>query len=656
MATLPPAIPSVERLAEFLTSGDGRQFAVFVGSFISCAAPARAPSVDEIRRTIKAELLAALDQPVRVGIERTFADPVVQARWESVPFESLWERIGRVTGAQRIQSVLAQRCSGGAPNHNHRAIAWLAKAGHVHTVLTTNYDEYCEEAEASTPLLQHQRLHPDDSMVMYAPLAGARLIKLHGTLSQPDSMAFMFPQITAGFSAALRQQLREVLHASPVLFAGYGCNDWDLREPLGEPLVSVWATHREHWSAVDERCQTLAQGHRSVHWYHHNLSDSPEASVFVRLARHFGWKEELLQRPPAHAVPNGALFDGLDIGSQCEILAELLDSLAVRGASLVFARASRLTRVPAARRRLAISSLVALGHDMSQKEMIRRGKLLLRCASLSELEKTAVITSLAFTQFIGGQPLKGLAHTLDLWLRRCRKIAFVAPGSLQLARERWPAVISAEARHIVAHNLLRLAWFHVPGTLGALLRPFRRAGMRRGLAFFARQVLTKNEPTVKNLGDLARIANQAREKAHALCLTGEFGAALTAVRLSEEAYGWGKWYQWQANTIRSRGWIWLRIGEQYPALRSYADEQARTAFGRAYALAGEYVTQAGEMVDDRIKALLEIKRLAESYGDTFRWSRELEADLQVVAQRNPVAHSRYQAAAISSPPSREPLG
>lgn len=153
-----------------------------------------------------------------------------------------------------------------------------------------------------------------------------------------------------------------------------------------------------------------------------------------------------------------------------------------------------------------------------------------------------------------------------------------------------------------------------------------------------------------------RFANQAREKAHALCLTGEFGAALAAVRLSEEAYGWGKWYQWQANSIRSRGWIWLRIGEQYPALRSYADEQAQAAFERAYALAGEYATQAGEMVDDRIKALLEIKRLAESCGDTFRWSRELEADLQVVAQRNPVAHSRYQAAAISSPSSREPLG
>jgi hypothetical protein len=141
-----------------------------------------------------------------------------------------------------------------------------------------------------------------------------------------------------------------------------------------------------------------------------------------------------------------------------------------------------------------------------------------------------------------------------------------------------------------------------------------------------------------------------------LCLTGRFDEALERALTAEKAFGWGRWYQWQANAVRTRGWVWLHIGGRLAQIRKFADQQAYSAFREALELANKFVTEEGEMVEDRIKALLELMRLDTLYDRRFEWDQQLADDLATVAKRKTGAHERYQLIADHPPRSRESLG
>jgi len=667
-------VGNIEELASILTSDGRRPFNVFVGSTISCTPPATAPSVPDILDSLLDELLNVLPEQSELRARADVRNvAVARDRLWAMPFESLWERVARVTGTAFVGATLMRLCSTGYPNFHHEAIAWLIRHGHVAHLFTTNYDEFIERA-----LIADDRSVPsfsgfaavDPMVVQLSSTAadtptGFRCIKLHGTLSMPETMAFMFPQIAAGLSADTQRTLQELLGSCPVLFAGYGCNDWDLRRVLCKRIDSVWVTHRDGWQSVDERCRSLAQYHATCRWYRSDLrTGRPQDSVFEQLARLFG---ATASHQPVTERTTTRRFDILgqrDRADKLAILAELLDSLGLRIASDVFDEAAKAQQCARMRTRLEIGAYVASAHNMGiDEEQLSRGDKLFHASGLDPTEQTAVLCQLAFTYLIGASKFAGVRATLRLVPRIWRLERDAEARGLLLrnpamwsADERLLATTIAKAREVLAHNILRVAWFHLPGTLGAAARCVRRFGVRHLLAAWARRILQGNRRWVSSIGELISIGGLEREDAHACCLTGRFDEAIERSLVADRALGWGRWYQWQANAIRTRGWVWLWIGGRVPRLRLFADQQAKAAFDNARELANKFAIAQGEMLDDRIKALLELKRLACLHGETFAWEEQLQEDLSTIAARNPTAHHRYELISRSPPKTREPLG
>lgn len=411
---------------------------------------------------------------------------------------------------------------------------------------------------------------------------------------------------------------------------------------------------------MSDRCRSLAIRHREARWLSHDLIAKSDESVFVLLAKYFGWTEVLAPSPAPSVTPTHRIFADRSVSDKLGILAELLDSLALRVASDVYGLAAQKHSLPQARRRLEIASYVAVSHNMDLREQTARGMALSRKQDLAPRDHVAIQSQLAFAQLIAGRKA-GVWTTFRL-RRMTRQLEVEARGLLCQSPSTWnpderqTATVIAQSRAIFAHNILRLAWFHLPGALGIIARVARRLGLRFVLAQWARRTLAKNKQLVLRIGDLAAIGNLEREQAHALCLIDRWDESLKSAMVAEEALGWGRWFQWQANSVRTRGWIWLHIGGRVRRLADYADGQAEKAFIDALDLAQRYALTRGEMVYDRIKALLELKRLAAIRSAEFEWEEQLKSDLEVVRERNPGAHARYVAMSNHTPKSREPLG
>ena len=621
------------------------------------------------------ELLSALppDSQLRQQADIRL-DEVAKKRLEKLPFESLWERVARVTGDEFVACVLQTACGCGAPNFHHKAIAWLLEQGYVQSLFTTNYDAFVELAlypDGSASQNYRQFADHDNMIVKFVPPDSEpqhqfRFVKLHGTLSVAKTLAFKFPQITTGFRRETDDRLRELLTPVPTLFAGYGCNDWDLRHLLRAPLDAVWVTHLDNWNGVDDRCRCLSEFHKSTAWFRSDLrSGNPSDSVFVQLARQFGCGESWETVVDTTHTRTYPIVKDLDRAKKLAILAELLDSLALLVARDIFKEAQDGAESRRDKVRYEIASYVAASHDMviTPERQLDEGEKLVRRQDYERVDRIAVLCQLAFTHLIGGNKRRGLQATLGLiWgVRHLRREAesrnLRQRGPMEWSSDdRHVASTLAKAREVFAHNIIRIAWFHYPGRAGWVIRIIRALGVRRLLAMWAHRVLSANRTGVVTIGELFSIGNLERESAHASCLTGRLDDALARAEIAEEALQWGRWYQWEANALRTRGWVWLHIGGRVRRLRRYADREAKRCFLRAVALANDFVGPQGEMVDDRMKALLELKRLAALEGAPFDQAAQLEADLASIAQTKPNNHRRYSAIATFPPRSREPLG
>ena len=667
------AIKSIDELASSLTRDGAQPFTLFVGSMISCTSPAKAPSVKEIRDSLFEELRDVVPEKngLKKDVVEALGDEAAVRRREAIPFESLWERVARVTDTNFVTDTLKRLYTGGNPNTNHEAIAYLVRRGYIQTLLTTNYDEYVEATltDGRGGNWTYESLNTRDRMVLraIAPQSTTRdnfqFIKLHGTLSRPPSMAFMFSQISVGLSTDTTSEVSSLLKLHPVLFVGYGCNDWDLRRLLSSSIDSIWTSHLPSWSEIDERCRSITKHHRQVQWYNHNLRSKPADSVLVQLALKFGWRYPSEIASSCDDKQQHQIVCSLRPEVKLEILAELLDSMSLRVASAVFTEAASRRLSEEEQKRAEIAAYVTISHDMALPKQIEEGEKIRKQEKWNFTERVAIVAQLAFAYLMNGDKIPALRTTISL-IRKWRRLEREAKSRSVLQHD--PATCSADdrflvdtitkAREIFAHNMLRIAWFHMPGNTGRLVRAVRLLGMRRILAWLARITLHNNHRWISASRDLASLGNFSRESAHALCLTGHLDAALEQAIAAEEALGWGCWYQWQANAIRTRGWIWLHIGDRFKRLRRYADQQAEQAFKDTKLLADKFVRTGGEMIDDRIKAFLELKRLAFLNNREFEWDDELTADLQAIHERSPQAYSRYRAISESPPRSREPLG
>jgi tetratricopeptide (TPR) repeat protein len=153
-----------------------------------------------------------------------------------VPFEALVAILMGGSRTERLLDIFGKEDPSEdflKPNLNHIFLARLARAGHLQTIVTTNFDRLIERAfEAETLRLGKDYLvyHDDEgfSKIDWTD-ARPRLIKLHGSVEDRNGLAITFKMVERqGLSTPSVEVIREVFSSgkhSDVLMLGYSCSD-----------------------------------------------------------------------------------------------------------------------------------------------------------------------------------------------------------------------------------------------------------------------------------------------------------------------------------------------------------------------------------------------------------------------------------------------
>ena len=135
-------------------------------------------------------------------------------------------------GEAALRVLLQREIGGGRPlTEIHRSLARLAKAGHIHTVITTNYDDLIERtlSDHGVPFL----LQTFEANFEAAAQGTVRVMKVHGSY-QDWSQVVLSGQSYARYAAdyrRLREQLNVICRQYPMTFVG---------SSLLEPRVLGW--------------------------------------------------------------------------------------------------------------------------------------------------------------------------------------------------------------------------------------------------------------------------------------------------------------------------------------------------------------------------------------------------------------------------------
>ena len=196
--------------------------------------------------------------------------------WEflraGVPFEAFFEVLLSISDCRSLLSVFTM----GAPTRNHRLLAKLCGHGHVDTIVTTNFDTLMEDAFDSERI--PFRLYVSDDDLGNIDWGGGRprLIKLHGTIRDPDALAVTIRRVAAQQLVANRRKAIEEIFSStrvgPCLVFGYSCSD---RFDISPTIRKL---NRQH-------CRVVYVSHNAgtLRPSQHRLADTDPTHPFVSL-------------------------------------------------------------------------------------------------------------------------------------------------------------------------------------------------------------------------------------------------------------------------------------------------------------------------------------------------------------------------------------
>ena len=175
----------------------GSPWVILAGSAVSLPEPTQLPMVSSALR-------GALESLVTIckvrGVDFGLLEPQVFALSRSVKFELFFSILSDYLGIG-VQDVVAQVYSPIRPNHNHRALALLAKE---HEVFTTNFDENIEAC-------------------------GGTVAHLHGNASVPDSLVVTMERLSDRSRPELAHFEERLLSSRRLACVGYsGWGDIDI--------------------------------------------------------------------------------------------------------------------------------------------------------------------------------------------------------------------------------------------------------------------------------------------------------------------------------------------------------------------------------------------------------------------------------------------
>ncbi len=209
------------------------QFNIFAGAGISKLPPAYAPVWREMLIDFSGALFTCMKRENWPAVEEIEEDLNELRRFDFRP-ETFWQRILNNTSLSFICDAL-KVVNLGQPNLNHRVIAELVRRNIVHNIVTTNFDEYLELEliNMSKCVVNSFDIRKQDDKPI--------LFKVHGTVSDPESMQFTLDH-TKALAEWKSKFLAECLANRPLLIVGYSGYDDDVMPvllQLGEKLPEV---------------------------------------------------------------------------------------------------------------------------------------------------------------------------------------------------------------------------------------------------------------------------------------------------------------------------------------------------------------------------------------------------------------------------------
>ncbi len=193
---------------------------VFVGAGLSIPAPTCAPSW----WTLTQELLDSFFGKVS-GVKEIKEMGDLDFKINRQP-EEIFENYSAILGNRfyEVFNVLQE----GRPNMAHIALARLMKHKKIHSIITTNFDRFLEEALESEAVSYNLIVtNREFSDYISSNFPENTLLKIHGTIERPDTIVSIASQYktSKGFSIPKAEVFRYLLSKYECLFLGY--SGWD---------------------------------------------------------------------------------------------------------------------------------------------------------------------------------------------------------------------------------------------------------------------------------------------------------------------------------------------------------------------------------------------------------------------------------------------
>lgn len=210
-----------------LAAARDSRLVIFAGAGVSMAPPTNLPSWRAFNRSV-VRALAAGAAPIVTAELADRAAALVLARHDQ---EKLPPEYQAQVLAEQLHDdyfTVLQHLDSDRPNATHLAIAWLARLGHVRAVITTNFDRTLEAAFAAVgaPLAvcsrhEHFAALANDLAAGDGADAPCRLLKLHGSVDDRETLIDTLAQRKRGLAAPLLDCVRVLLRSAHWLFLGY---------------------------------------------------------------------------------------------------------------------------------------------------------------------------------------------------------------------------------------------------------------------------------------------------------------------------------------------------------------------------------------------------------------------------------------------------
>jgi hypothetical protein len=215
------------------------------GAGISIPAPANAPSFLDLRNAIVLGIARTLEaRGIISGDEYEEVAEAIRRLARRADIRCIPEIVfsqARDTLGDRILLEFLQCLNDGVPNANHLAIRQLLsrREWKLTGVITTNFDEYVERALSGQPFSYRVRGSPTASGT------GPPLLKVHGTLKEPASIAVTLEDVLCRLDDQAIADLREILANRTIIVIGYSGWDYDvfpllLHAALGWNCRIIW--------------------------------------------------------------------------------------------------------------------------------------------------------------------------------------------------------------------------------------------------------------------------------------------------------------------------------------------------------------------------------------------------------------------------------